>query len=107
MLNSKFPNHCTWEKPGYITRMSREEFENNYKREQDRGNVYVSEDIKHGQYSKASTWFNEVDDHWMFEIYLEKANLNLKNTTEHVSTYYPLQKRLLINFTKKACGRGG
>ena len=26
---------------------------------------------------------------------------------EHGSTYRPLQKRVMINFTKEACGRGG
>ena len=28
-------------------------------------------------------------------------------TAERVSTYQPLQKRVMINFTKKACGWGG
>ena len=28
-------------------------------------------------------------------------------TAEHGSTYQPLQKRVMINFTKKACGWGG
>ena len=43
----------------------------------------------------------------MSNIDLEQVNLNLMNTLEHGSTYYPLQKRGVINFTKEACGRGG
>ena len=29
------------------------------------------------------------------------------NTAEHGSTYLPLQKRVMVNFTKEACSRGG
>ena len=43
----------------------------------------------------------------MSKIDLEHVNLNLMNTVEHGSTYHPLQKRVMINFTKEACGQGG
>ena len=42
----------------------------------------------------------------MYNIDLEQVNLNLMKTAEHGSTYLPLQKRLMINFTKEACARG-
>ena len=67
----------------------------------------VSDDIKHRLYSKASPWINAIDDNWMSNIDLKKVNLNLMNNSERGSTYLPLQKRLMINFTKEACGRGG
>ena len=43
----------------------------------------------------------------MYNINIEQMTSNLMNTEEHGSTYRPLQKRLMINFTKEACGRGG
>ena len=43
----------------------------------------------------------------MYNIDIEQVNLNLMKTEEHGSTYQLLQKRAMINFTKKACGRGG
>ena len=42
----------------------------------------------------------------MYRIDLEQVNLNVMKTDKHVSTYRPLQKRVMINFTKEACGRG-
>ena len=65
----------------------------------------ISEDTKCGIYSKASPWINAIDDNWMSNIDLKKVNLNLMNNSERESTYLPLQKRLMINFTKEACGR--
>ena len=81
-------------------RMSGEEFEKKCKREQGRGNVGVSEDTKCGLYSKSSPWLNEIDDHWMFKIDLEHVNLKMMKTVERVSTYRPLQKRVMIHFTE-------
>ena len=43
----------------------------------------------------------------MSNIYLEQANLNPIKTAEHGYTCCPLHKRVMINFTKEACGRGG
>ena len=54
MLKDKFPNHCAWEGPEWIARMSREDFEKKCKCEKGRGNVDIYEDIKRGLYSKSS-----------------------------------------------------
>ena len=70
-------------------------------------NLYVWVYTKSGQYSKASPCLNSVDDHWISKIYIEQVNLNLMSTAEHGFTYRALQKRVMINFTKEACGRGG
>ena len=43
----------------------------------------------------------------MSKIDLEQVNLNLMKNVEHGSTYRSLHKRLMINLTKEACGRGG
>ena len=86
--------------------MSREDFDNKCKREKDRGNVDVSKDTNRGIYIKSSTWLNAMDYHWMSKIDLEQVNLNLMKTAENGSTYCTLQKRVMINFTKEACGRG-
>ena len=67
----------------------------------------VSEDTKQRIYSKASPWLNAIDDHWMSNIDLEQVNINLTKTAEHGSNYHILQKRVVINFTKETCGRGG
>ena len=67
----------------------------------------ASTDTKPRLHSKTLPWINEVDDHWMYNINIEQMTSNLMNTEEHGSTYRPLQKRLMINFTKEACGRGG
>ena len=63
----------------------------------------VSEETKRGIYSKASPW---VDDHWMSKIDIEQMNLILMNTTQYGYTYRPLQKRVMIDFTKEACVSG-
>ena len=106
MLKGKFPKHFAWEEPGWITKMSVEEYYNKCKCEQGRGSVGVSKYTKCGLYSKASPWLNKIDDLWMYRIDLEQVNLNVMKTDKHVSTYRPLQKRVMINFTKEACGRG-
>ena len=85
--------------------MSGEDFDKKCKCEQGRVNVDVSKDTKRGLYMKSWTWLNAIEDHWMSNIDLEQVNLNLMKTVEHGSTYKPLQKRLMINFTKEACGR--
>ena len=100
MLKDNIPKHCAWEETEWITRMSGDEFEKKCKPEQGRGNVDVSEDTKHGLYSKASPWLNAIDEHWMSKIDLEQVNLILMKTAEHGSTYRPLQKRAMINFNK-------
>ena len=43
----------------------------------------------------------------MSNIDIEPVNLNLMKTLEHGSTYRILQKRVMINFIKEACGWGG
>ena len=63
-----FPKHCAWEEPDLITRMSGEDFEKKYKREQGRGNVGVSEDTKREIYSKTSPCINSIDNHCMSNI---------------------------------------
>ena len=40
----------------------------------------------------------------MSNIDLEQVNRNPKKTAEHGSTYRPLQKIVMINFTKEDCG---
>ena len=87
--------------------MSGDDFEKKCNREQGRGYVGVSEDTNRGLYSKASPWINAIYDHWISNIDLEHMNLNLMKTAEHGSTYQPLQNRVMINFTKRYCGRGG
>ena len=57
--------------------MRGEQSDNNCKREQGRGNVDIFEDTKHGLYSKASPWINEIYDNWMSKIDLEQVNLKL------------------------------
>ena len=104
MLKENFPNHCSWEEPEWNTRMSREYYEKKCKREQGRGDVDVSEYTKRRIYSKASPRSNSIEYHWMSNIDIEQVNLNLIKTVEHVYTYRPLQKRVMINSTKKACG---
>ena len=42
----------------------------------------------------------------MSNIDLEQVNLNMMKTAEYVSNYHPLQKRVMINFSKEACGQG-
>ena len=68
IFKDKFPNHCALEETEWTKSISGEEFEKKCKREQSRGNVDVSEDTKHGLYSKASPWINAIDDHWMSNI---------------------------------------
>ena len=43
----------------------------------------------------------------MPNIDLEQVKINLKKNAENGSTYHPLQERVMINFTKEACGWGG
>ena len=43
----------------------------------------------------------------MSNIDLEQVKLNLMKTVEHGSTCCPFHKRVMINFTKEFCGRGG
>ena len=43
----------------------------------------------------------------MYNTDQEQVSLSLMKTPEHGSTYRTLQKRLMINFTKETCGRGG
>ena len=50
-LKEKFPKHCAWKEPGFITRMRREEFGKKCKSEKGRGNVDVYKDTKTGIYS--------------------------------------------------------
>ena len=87
--------------------MIREESEKKCKSDQGRVNVDVYEYYKRGIYSKASPWLNEIDDPWMYKIDLEQVNLNLMKNAEHGYTYYPPQKRVMINFTKEDFGWGG
>ena len=86
--------------------MSGEDFDKKSKLEQGRGNVGISEDTKRGIYHKSSPWLNAIDDHWMSKSYLEHVKLNPMKTVEHVSTYRPLQNRVMINFTEESCGWG-
>ena len=65
----------------------------------------VSEDTKCGLYSKASPCLNAIDNQYISKIDIEQVNINLMKTEEHVSTYHLLQKRVMTNFTKEACGR--
>ena len=81
-----------------------EDFEKKCKRDQGRVNVDVSEDTKRGIYSKSSPWLDAIDDHWMSNTDLEQVKINLMKNAEHGATYHPLQKRVMINFTKEACG---
>ena len=83
-----------------------EDFEKKCKRDQGRVNVDVSEDTKRGIYSKSSPWIDAIDYHWMSNTDLEQAKINLTKNVEHGSTYHPLQKRVMTNFTKEACGWG-
>ena len=80
--------------------MSGEEFEKKCKREQDKGNLDVSEDTKRRLYSKSSPRPNAIDGHWMSNIDLEQVNINPMKTAEHGYTYPTLQKRAMINFSK-------
>ena len=43
----------------------------------------------------------------MSNIDQEYVDINMMNTVEHWSTYHILQKKVMIHFTKKACGWGG
>ena len=86
--------------------MIRKESNKKCKCERGRGNVDLSEDTKRGLYSKYSPWLNAIDDHWMYNIYLEQVNLNLMKTAQHGSTYIHLHNRLMINLTKEDCGLG-
>ena len=63
-------------------------------------NVGLCEYDNNGLYSKVSPWLNEIDDHWMSNIYLENINPNLMKTVEHGYTYLLLHKRSIINFIK-------
>ena len=45
MLKDKFLDHCAWEEPECITRMSGDEYEKKFKCKQGRGNIDVSRDI--------------------------------------------------------------
>ena len=74
VLKNKFPNNCAWEESGRNTRMSRDEFENKFKREQGRLNVDVCQYTKHGIYSKSSPWINAIYDHCMYIIDIEQVN---------------------------------
>ena len=47
----------------------------------------VSEYTKRTIYSKSSPWINAVYDNWMNKIYLERVELNLMKTVEHVIEY--------------------
>ena len=67
-LKEKFPKHCVWEEPGWITRVTEEDFENKCKHSQGRGNLGVSEDNRRGLYRKASSWLNEIDVKWISKI---------------------------------------
>ena len=87
--------------------MIREELDNKCKREKGRGNVGVPEDTMRGIESKTSQWLNAIHDQWMYKLDIEQVILNLTKTAEHGSTYRPLQKRVMINITKEACGRCG
>ena len=86
-------------KTSEITRMNREEFDNKFEGEKVKGDMEVSENTKHRLYA--------IDDKWMYKIDIEPVNLNLMNTEEHGSTYPPLQKRVMMNLTKEACGQDG
>ena len=81
MFKDKFTNDFYWEEPKWTTRMSGEDFDKKCKRDQDRGNVDVSEDAKCGIYSKASQCLNTIYDHWMYNIDLEQLIINLINTS--------------------------
>ena len=107
ILEDKFPKKFAWEESECTTRMSGDDFEKKCKHERGRGNVDLSEDTKHRIYSKSSPWINEIYYHWMPKIYLEQVDLNLMKTAESGSTYHALQKRVMIDFTKEACGWGG
>ena len=84
--------------------MKVKEFNKKFNSDQGRGNVVISEDTNSSIYSKASLWFNSIDDHWMSNIDLYQVNLNLMNTAKHGSSYHSLHQRVMKNFTKKYCG---
>ena len=87
--------------------MSWEDSDKKCKCEQGRGTVNVYEDTKRGLYIKASPWLNGIYDNWRSTIDLEQVNLNPMKDSKHGYTYHPLQKRVMKNFTKESCGRGG
>ena len=100
MFKDKFPKHCAWEESKWTTRVSVKEFDKKFNHEQGRGNVDLSEDTNNRLYIKSSSFLNEIDYHWISNIYLEQANLNLMKTSEHGYTYRPLHKRVMVNLTK-------
>ena len=69
--------------------------------------MVVYEETNRRIYSKDSPWINAIDDNWMSKSDLEHVKLNPMKTAEHVSTYRPLQNRVMINFTEESCGWGG
>ena len=87
--------------------MGKEALEKKLKHEKVRSNVELSKYNKHGLYNKSSPWLIGIDDHWMYKIDLYQVNLNLMMSEEQGFTYHTLPKRVVINFTKEACGRGG
>ena len=68
MLKDKFPKHCAWKDPEFITRMIREYFEKKCCCEQVETDLDISEDIKQGLYSESFPWMNDINGNCMFNI---------------------------------------